>query len=44
MGSLAVSLCAQPLHLLISVLTALVSSRARVKLWRHLCLSMGYLA
>lgn len=41
MGSLAVSLCAQP-HSLISMLTALVSSRARYKLWRHLCLSMGY--
>lgn len=40
MGSLAnPSLCAQPLHSLISMLTALVSSRARVKLWRHLCAS-----
>lgn len=41
MGSLAVSLCAQPLRSLISMLTALVSSRARVKLRRRLCLSMG---
>ena len=42
MDSLVVSLCAQPLHSLISMLTALVSSRARVMLRRHLCLSMGY--
>ena len=44
MGSLAISLCAQPLRSLISMLTALVSSRARVKLRRRLCLSMGYSA
>ena len=42
MDSLVVSLCAHPLRSLISMLTALVSSRARVMLRRRLCLSMGY--